>query len=731
MASPTVEMGLGGSLRALAASYGYGYAYTTLRVAQVPSIVSGVWSELIPMTSAVGSSVSGSWLATGGTLSENGGALTRGASALPEGGVSLASDGAATYLFGSAAAGAAGTSAASLEAVVEIAAAPGVGVNPLIWGNSEFGMQYRSDGRVHAIYNGSSVASTAASTGAVVHLALTRSGASPDSVKLYVNGSSTTATPARVSFADVFASAGRHDVNAHYLSAEYSFLAVYAGELSAANVAAHYAALSWTDVTADTLGGRGMVIERGIRDDNPSNRVASTGTLTFAMNNLANNSGGVTGYYAPGHASCRAGFGKGTPVRVLISSFAMFVGRIRAIAVEPGMTGVASRVLVTDYMDTVATFLLENAPIMENVTGDQVFEQIVGLIPNQPLGVTAYTGTETYTLALDNTRDEAVSALQEFHRLAVSELGYIYVHRNGRLIYEARGTRITNAATASLTLSDTMHGLDVAEVSSSSLNRVQITVHPRDIDAAATTVLFEITNALEIAAGETKTIMGPYRADSSPGITTRVGGLNMVTPVASTDYAMNVASDGTGTDLTASLSVVANFGANGVQFVLTNNATEPAFITLLQCRGKGVYDFRTVVVRSQDDVAIAADGVNALDLDMVYQENPNVAQAMADDLRAKYGDLSGTRARRVDILPDSNGAPAGVITANISARVAVSETRSGVTGEYYINGVRLEFQSDRLNRVSWWLTPASPVSYWILGQSGASELGTTTYPAPA
>lgn len=718
-------MGLGGSIRALAASYGYGYAYSLMRVAPLLVADTTTYQDPVPMTG-----VTGSWLSYVPLLVQTGGLLTRAVGVVPEGGYGISTNG-SNYLLTNSNLGAQGNSAQSIEAVVTINATPAFGVKPAVIGDSTLGITYENDGKVHAYYNNSDVLSTTVATGSRVHLVLTRSGASPDSVKLYVNGSATTATPARVSLAGTAIYAGKHWTNAHYLSATYYFAAVYAGELSAANVSANYAALSWTDVTADTLGQQPLVIERGIRDDKPNNRVASTGTCTFSMNNLGSNSGGLTGYYSPGVVGARAGFTKGAPVRVKTGSDVQFLGRIRTIAPEPGKAGSASKVLCTDFIDTAATFLMENVPIMETVTGDEVFLAVLGLMPNQPADITSYAGTESYTLALDNTRNESVSALQEFHRLAISELGYIYVSRTGGIVYEARGTRVTNAPAATITLSDTMHGMDVAEISSSSLNRVQVTVHPRDIDTAATTVLFELTNSLEIASGETKTIIGPYRTASSPGITTRVGGLNMVDPVATTDYTMNVESDGAGVDLTASLAVVANFGANGVQFLLTNNATEPAYITKLQCRGKGVYDFRTVVLKSQDDGAIAADGVNALNLDMVYQEDPNVGQAIADDLRTKYGDLSGTRARTVWVYPDAAGSPAGITTADISTRVAVSETRTGVTGDYYINGVKHEYKNGTLPKVTWWLTPASPMSYWILGLAGASELGTTTYPAPA
>jgi hypothetical protein len=712
MPAPTVEMGLGGSFLAKVLEE-TDVAYWPMRYR------SGL------VISAVGAGVSDGDLRRyvpfpldmAGTINDY--TVNTGTS-MPGGGYALTLDGVDAYLVHDTSpfTWQPDTDPFTIEVVLTINATPSVGAEPAIMSTSSFGLTYKDDGKVYAYYNGTSFANYAVATGSQVHLVLTRAGTSTDSVNFYVNGVNRgSSTPARVSFAFTPAYFGKHWTDAEYLSATYDFAAVYPSELSAARVSAHYAALAWTDVTSDTLGAAPLTFERGIRNDQPSSRVASTGTLTFSMNNLASNSGGVTGYYSPGHASCRSGFGKGAPVRVKSGSDVIFTGRVRAISPSPGKTGGGTKVVATDYLDVAATSLMENVSILENVTGDQVFAYIVENTPAQPYGLSSSTGSETYTLALDNTRDEAVSALSEFHRLAMSELGYIYQTRTGALVYEARSTRISNEPTPTVTLADTMHGVDVAEVAASSLNRVQVTVHPRVIDAAATTVLYELVNPLQLAAGETKVIIGPFRAATATGITTRVGGLSMVDPVATTDYTMNTASDGAGTDLTSSMTVVADYGPNGVRLTLTNGATDAAYVTKMQCRGKGVYDFRTVVLRAQNDAAIASDGVNALNIDMVYQEDASIGQSMADALLSGYGDLDGTRVRQVSFLPDAAGMPAGLWTKDISDRVAVSETVTGATGEYYINGVKHAYQNGTLPRITWWLAPAEPVSFWVLGTS--------------
>jgi hypothetical protein len=70
----------------------------------------------------------------------------------------------------------------------------------------------------------------------------------------------------------------------------------------------------WTDVSAD-LADQSIKLRYGVNGNKPRDRVAASGTLDFALNNSSSNSGGVVGYYSPGHASRRSGWKLGVRVR--------------------------------------------------------------------------------------------------------------------------------------------------------------------------------------------------------------------------------------------------------------------------------------------------------------------------------------------------------------------------------------------------------------------------------
>jgi len=98
--------------------------------------------------------------------------------------------------------------------------------------------------------------------------------------------------------------------------------------------------INWTDVSEDVIAP--IAFNGGILDNSPLSRVAGTGKCTFSLNNSISNSGGLAGYYSPGHANCRSGFAAGLQVRIRITydnaTYKKFQGKIppQGIRALPG-----------------------------------------------------------------------------------------------------------------------------------------------------------------------------------------------------------------------------------------------------------------------------------------------------------------------------------------------------------------------------------------------------------
>mgnify|MGYP000995659973 CR=1 FL=1 len=68
-----------------------------------------------------------------------------------------------------------------------------------------------------------------------------------------------------------------------------------------------------------------------------------------------------------------------------------------------------------------------------------------------------------------------------------------------------------------------------------------------------------------------------------------------------------------------------------------------------------------------------------------------------------------------------------ILVRDVGDRIGVNETVTGLAESYYIQSVDLEVMAPGIPIVTWGLAPASAQTYWALGTSGYSELGSTTW----
>ena len=492
--------------------------------------------------------------------------------------------------------------------------------------------------------------------------------------------------------------------------------------------------VNWTDVTADARASVDIAVQYGISGTGPADRVAQTGTLSFALDNSEHNSGGLIGYYAPGHANCRNGFEVGCPVRLRIVDLGVtyykFVGTLETIEPESGQyLSLLTTCQAVDWLDEAAKQKVRLLPTQIGQRGNQLIDTIVAAMTKQPAGIDLDTGDSVFPYALDTSRDERFSPMTEFQRVAMSELGFIFIagdtSAGGKLTFQARRARQVEI-TPSAALSDSMSGLKVTRARSRISNRIKVVTHPRRVDLDRNTILFSYTSAPSIGAGQTQIILGQYRDPNQLAL--RCGGIDMVTPVAGTDYLMNSAPDGSGTDLTANFSVTASFGGNGVEFEITNNGSVDGYVTLLQARGRGVYDDNEIAVEATDSASKTAYGENVLTFDMPMQMSQAVGQDIADYLLAAWK----APQTAIDSVEFIGNRSAALMLAGLASEpgtcVTIEETATGVAGDYHINGVTLSIRAPGLFRFGWSVMPVPPFvgGLWQIGIVGHSEIGQTT-----
>jgi hypothetical protein len=508
----------------------------------------------------------------------------------------------------------------------------------------------------------------------------------------------------------------------------------------------------WTDVTADVLSP--IRIQYGIQGGGPTDRTAGAGVCRFELNNSERNSGGRLGYYSPGNGNARVGFAIGIRVRVQFQDPATsswhvkHLGSIVAVTPQPGAYG-PRRVIVesADWFDEAARSTVAGLATQLNKRSDEIVSLLIGNVPRSPEAQSIATGADTYAYALDTARDDRANpVLQELARVTMSELGYLYQTGDGTVVFEARFDRANT--TDAVTLQNDMSGLSVTSSRDELLTKVQVVTHPRTVDSAAV-VLYRLQSVTEIPVDGTVTLLGPYTDPNNRA--SRVGGTDMVTPVATTDYLMNSLANGTGTDLTASMAVTASLGGNGVRWSITNNSGQVAYITKLQARGKGVYDFETTVAEAEDATLAADFGEQVAVIDLPYQSDPAVGQSTAEYLLGLYGPqeigiwslgtagsselgvttqlsyFNRSSVGSVQVRPRTAALQTQILAREVGDRIALEETVTGLQASFYIQAVALEVVAPGIPSVTWTLAPADTQAYWALGETGYSELGNTTW----
>ena len=334
----------------------------------------------------------------------------------------------------------------------------------------------------------------------------------------------------------------------------------------------------WTDVTRDVLMRGGVSWDYGLPGPMPADRAAEIGECRYQLDNSPANSAGITGSYAPGHPDARPGFELGIACRISLAHGGTVRRKLYYLdRVDPSFGPEAARVTVchgTDWMGIAARTPIREVPLQRAQRTDQIIQTLLDAMPVTPRTVVLGTGQSTLDYALDDLRGDQATALEALYRVTLSEFGYLTADgddADGETLRFANrayrpsrtmGHQITRALGAVFQRAVD----DIVDV-------VRVGIPLRRVDTEATTVLYQLGDATpEIPPGATIHPFGPYRDPANEA--QRVGGTDMQTPVAGTDYAANTAADGSGTDVTDDMAVAASFGASGVRWTIQNPTAE-------------------------------------------------------------------------------------------------------------------------------------------------------------
>lgn len=492
----------------------------------------------------------------------------------------------------------------------------------------------------------------------------------------------------------------------------------------------------WTDISEDVNSN--LQAQWGIFGNTPVDRMADTGTLTFTLNN-------VTGKYTPGQLGSIAGWGKGVEIKLEISfdskDYIRFIGRVADVDVDSGTYGKRdAQVTVVDWLDYTANYPLASLTIEANRRGDYALGRIVAGLPIPPASTEYATGESIFPAIFDTTPYQAKAA-SEINKVVLSELGYCYLTKDRwtgeTLVFEAATSRpgykpLSNvpigAALSGFLLKEdgdyllkedgdnillderqaavfdnTMQQLDVT-YGDNVRNQIRIRAYPKRVDTSDQ-VLFALESPLLVPSGVTTKITGTFR---DPASKQQICGINMVAPVATTDYLCNTVSDGSGTNITASVTVTATYSANSVTYIIYNANTQAGYMTRLQSRGRGIYPYNPIEAIAEDAASISQYGYHTTTLDQKYQNTLDKGLVASQVVLQRNKEPRSVLEEIHLIANNSDALMQAFLTLDVGSKIHIKETQAGIDGHYYIQGMNYDISLGGVIRYSWRLSEEAP-----------------------
>jgi len=503
---------------------------------------------------------------------------------------------------------------------------------------------------------------------------------------------------------------------------------------------------AWVDISADVLNP--LSFEWGINGNKSTDLVADVGILKLELDNSAR-------LYTPGGSAMRTGWKKGVPIVVDITcegdTFRRFRGIIEDIELDPSKYGKRrAYITVYDYMGYPTKNHLTNPVVEIDQKPEDVIDDIIGQLPINPVGTEYDAGINVIPQSYD-TSTAKTKAYTELSKVVDAEVGYLFVKKNRfdgeLLVFQGNHTRkgtdsiskiplVTSASgfmkkedgdyllletgdkiILDQTESATFYGDSIKDMESiygkDLVNRFILTVDPKTEDGSAA-VLFSISEPITMppqsggASGPPPvTLRGSYR----DLVGRPCAGKDMIDPVATTDYLMNSKADGSGSNLTANLSVTATYSASYVDYRFLSSASVTGYITFLQARGTGIYDYEPIEYIYEDDVSIEEFGEYPGDLQQIAKNDMVYGQIVIKSFveRDKYprNDL-----KRVTFVANkSNKLAMAFLSIDVGdvvflsnakdSSVVIGDSQTATDGVYYIQSVEAKISGGDIVHYSW------------------------------
>lgn len=497
-----------------------------------------------------------------------------------------------------------------------------------------------------------------------------------------------------------------------------------------------------TDISADVVSSiRG---ENGSFSNDPTDFLANSGSASF---NLDNSAGAYTTLPIGRRVDIKVSDGIFTKV--------VFSGKIAPSQIDPREWGDRQvHVSLDDWLKVASSNKAEGLQVQTNTRADTAMTTLLAPMARQPAHTDFETGIESFPDVFDGLSKNS-NVYGEMDRIVKSELANCYLtfrdaaygetlrlenqHSRGILtplstipLNDASVGRLKHHETAGgngllkyhgaggtsgyIRVSETQDAyLDRLHVDSDwqrgegIVNRFTATDVSRRADTSAQ-VLFTYIGPSETAdrslwlwgTGHNVPFSGTYTDPNDRG--TQINAKQVITPVATTDYLFNSEIDGSGTNLTANITILSFIYTATSWSCTVVNAGAPGYLTKFQVRGTGIYKNTNTdyIVENSQSIQDVIGEEREDTIRREYSVNRDTSKTFADGVVALRR-LPFNNMRSASFEVSTEFLMRAFMFLDIGDKVRIVEGTPVKDGKFYIRGIKFALALGGLISFTWGL----------------------------
>lgn len=399
--------------------------------------------------------------------------------------------------------------------------------------------------------------------------------------------------------------------------------------------------------------------------------------------------------------------------------------------------------------------------LQKNKNGEYVIQSVLG--DSRPEFYEFDTTVETYNAVFDLSSNTS-KALSELSKVCNSDLGYLFLRHSGRnllrfynrnhkfsvvnqipsetgsyIIKDTNDAAITQLVTEDgipIIADDKFYSVslqdEAVETEYSLGDRIytgiNFSIMPRKVDNDYVE-LYILNSPIRLLPGEEKSDI-VFRYTDPLQRAKNVAGTDMIIPVATTDYLLNAAEDGSGADLTSYLQVSIQFFSTYAVVTFKNNATISGYITKFNLRGKGVYSYDPISKKIVNNELSERYTENILDFTAPYQSDVSVMNTLVARLYTNYCVEPAEKLQYYKYIPNKN-LYLMLVYLYIDVGDVINIQEDGDSHNYVVKFIKVKITKDGFISVEYKLDEvidlSDPRTRWTLGNTESSILGINTY----